>query len=151
MEAFPMPLNEIAAREFTHVFKLTWDDDLDVAATTTTVQLISVAAGDQVVEAAYYLETQFSTPGDRTGLDVNVGDGSDVDRIINSSLTLASQVVYYAENPPLRHVYTAADTVDAHFLLTGGTTGNLEDLTAGLLWIGLKIVELSDLKQDSRG
>lgn len=150
MNIFPLPMNEFAERGFTHVFKLTWDDDMNVAAVTTTIALYSAGIGVAIYDAILHVDEEFSVPGDRTTLLITVGDGDDVDRYLTSTQTLATQVAYTLGTGTKR-IYNAADTVDAVLTLSGGASGNLEDLTTGVIWIGLHIVDGTKIKQDSRG
>jgi hypothetical protein len=140
---------------YTHCFQLKAVTDVNTAGLTQTVTLLSgLIAGDAVTAGAFYLPTAF-TGGAGTNLSLEVGydvaagtddpDGIFAGSEINSAATevlagLADGADMIGNFTGKAFVETASIT--ALFTAVGA---NLSTLTAGEVWIFLRIVRLSQL------
>jgi len=136
----------------THRLTITWEDVITFTSGTATPVIPASGTnppGLMVENVFFYLETPFDG-GSTTGLTFQLGDGGDVDRLINNQAGTGVQVhldgtevLYYREtNASIGngYVYTAADTIDAIFTVAGAA---ITALTAGKLHVFLRLVELA--------
>jgi hypothetical protein len=150
-----MKTNELTSVEerssgFTHMFKVFAVTDVNAAATTQTINLLTnVALGDYVTAAAFYLKVPF-TGGAGTNTLLEVGDVADADGFLAGSevnsagteiLAGDGDGAYFAT---LRtgKAYVGAETITCLFTNTGA---NLSTLTAGEVWIFIRLIRMAKL------
>ncbi len=114
----------------------------DAAATTDTAELLAATAARVVLIAKLVLRTQFTLPGDRTGLTVTLGeDGGDVDDIVVAGAMNLSSDAVGTEYKARGAVWDAQGesigilnrVIDLTATLSGGATGNHDDMSVGSL------------------
>lgn len=138
---------------WTHQFKIPYGD-LSAAATTKTVDLLTLEVGDLVRNAAFYLPTAFVGPS-VTNLSLEVGwnaatGSDDPDGLLNDYelAGVATEILAGDANgaafATLRNGYAAQEAVTIGALFTA-TGANLSVLTAGEVWIYLNVSKLSKL------
>lgn len=128
------------------------DADLTAAATTQTIEAISLPAAAVVTQVAFYLDEEFDG-GATSELTIQVGDGSDANGYITAQsvhadatsvttgivdgayLTVGTDV-----NTGNAKQYASADTVDVLFTATGA---NVSVLTAGKLRVIVSYLDIA--------
>lgn len=128
------------------------DADLTAAATTQTIEAISLPAAAVVTQVAFYLDEEFDG-GATSELTIQVGDGSDPNGYITAQsvhadatsvttgivdgayLTVGTDV-----NTGNAKQYAAADTIDVLFTATGA---NVSVLTAGKLRVIVSYLDIA--------
>ena len=149
MTAYELPANTKAATGYTHKVVLTHTDLTTATANTAqTIELLSVAAGDVVTDAAVKVVTAFSDASDTAynTTTLIVGDDGTTNRFVTSqelNVNAAAEVLYKAGTNTAPHAYTAANTVDAVF--GSMAAKSLSDIDAGEVHIYLGINRLTDL------
>jgi hypothetical protein len=150
MQVFELNSAERDNGGFTHHIVIDAAGDLTqtTANTAQVLELISVKAGDALLNAATHLETKFQDASDAAfnTTPLTVGDGSDADRAINSQeLNVNGTEVVFAANDPakLPYVFTADDTIDATFGSMAAKA--LNDIDTGKLHVYLRIARLPRL------
>ena len=97
--------------------------ELSVAATNTTTTMVNIPAG------AYVTKVMLYAPNTVANCSINVGDGDDTDRYIDSITTMGTGDIAVAPN-----VATAADLssgeTGAHYYATADTIDIVEETTA---------------------
>jgi hypothetical protein len=161
MKIIPLSNEEAVRSGFTHKVVVAAADVI-AAGSGTALELFPVAPGDAVRLAGVRVTTPFVTnTADLVAL--TVGDGDDTDRFVAQIGVQASQTpnprtLYYMEGAiSSRHVYAAADTVDAIFTLTVENPPDppdpvaASDITAGEVEILLAVHNLKRLGDGRNG
>lgn len=138
----PTTYNEQARHGWTHEATIELTDFNDTAATSLTLAVFNVEAGDAVQDVAVQLVTSLDG-GATSATTITIGDGSDADAYVTAtSIHADATPKTYFQNggSGLPGVYTAADTVDVTFASTGG---NLSVLTQGEFKIKARITKIN--------
>lgn len=161
MKLIPLPAHTSAKCGFTHKVIVDYTDLTGHATAGTTSVILQIfpdvatktfPAGLAVLNCAMNLTTAFVAAGgdgDATNLALTVGDGGDVDRLLTSTevLAAATEVLFKAMGAVTApYAYVEADTLDAVFTISGGTTPLISDMTAGEVEIYLQLVDLNELE-----
>jgi hypothetical protein len=146
MNVYPLQLEQ--SGHFTHKVVLTHADLTETAANTAQViEMITVAAGDIVTDAAFIMTTSFTDASDAAfnTVAVTVGDGGSATRYLSSTETNSNgtEVFYKAGTLTAGNMYTVADTVDITF--NSMALKSLVDIDAGSLTILLKVVRAASI------
>ena len=146
--------NQASAAGFTHRFVVTHEDLTETAERTAQTLTVPVTAGQVVTNVSYKLVTAFSDSGGGDELDVEVGDGADLDGYLDNT----DGDIHTDQTPAsFGHglgalvaaggkLYNAADTIDFKFTpdRANNTTYNLAELNAGEIHFYLRILDLSE-------
>ena len=159
MDSISLQTTEERSSGFSHLWKIRYTDLNDTAALTKTLQLMGTAAngvavGDFVMAAAMYLRTAFVGTA-VTNLAIEVGydlaSGTDDPDAFLDSYELAgvaTEVLAADGNgavfATLRTGYAFQEAADIEALFTA-VGANLSALTAGEVWVFLRIVRLPKL------
>ncbi len=155
-----LPINQITTENFLTEFKSgtqslggfkvirqTYDKSstlFDAVAATDNVEILAATSARHVLAAKVVLDEQFSLNGDRTTLQVKMGEvGGTTDDIIPEAGNLASDAV--GTEYKTRGVLwdTAAETtifnrvIDVTSTVSGGSSGNLQSMSAGQISVYL--------------
>ena len=149
MEVYKLLNQERLGTGYTHRVKLTHADLTEATANTAqTIQILSVAIGDVVQDAAYKLVTKYEDASDNAFnvTSIVVGDGGSTSRYIPSKeLNVnGTEIVNWATSAAtntLPYAYLAADTIDVIF--TSMAAKALVDIDAGEVHIFLKVGKTS--------
>jgi len=147
MTITPLPLETSAASGFTHKVTITHADLTD-ADTSQTLAIYpesgSFAAGTCVTRVGYNLVTEFDDAEDAVSdMNLYVGDDGSTTRWVNGvEVSEKGTAVAYGISATA-NCYTAANTVDAIFITTGG---NLDTLDTGEVQIYLAVTDLNSLE-----
>ncbi len=129
--------------EITHA-----DLTTSVVSTAQTLQALTLAAGDVILDVAHILETAFQNTADAAFLacPFTVGDDGSATRFMSSTEinVNGTEILYKAGTQTAGYAYLVADTLDVIFTPTTGKA--LSDLDAGKLYLLVKIVNLAALK-----
>lgn len=142
MTVLPLSIPESVANGGAN-FKVTVGyGDFSAAGTTETLDLlatggaVNLPAGTRVKLVKVYTTTTFAGTS-LTALVVDVGDGSDADRLGDVCDILTNGAALPATITEVDHLYASADTVDGAFTSTGC---NLDSLTAGSVDFYFRII-----------
>ena len=143
METVNLGTVQERADGWTNFYRIVLADLSGTGATSLVVNLTTLAVGDYVRLAAYYLQTAF-TSGTITALKLDVGVNGAATTLINQAETLtatpaACAIWNGASADGGGYITTATKTLQAQFTATGG---NLTALTAGEVWIWIAISRL---------
>ena len=147
MTITPLPLETRAGLGFTHKVTITHADLTD-ADTSQTIAIFpesgTFPAGTVVTAAAYNLVTEFDDGEDAiSDMNLYIGDDGSTTRWVNAAeVSEKGTAVAFAASGTY-NCYTAANTVDAIFITTGG---NLDTLDTGEVQIYLAVSNLNDLE-----
>lgn len=143
MNVYPVAREEIG-NGYTHVVTIDFTDLNTTAGLTKTLEMLPatlVKVGTEIFCKGFYVETAFA--GCAT-LTLQVGDGNDTDRYLTAAVADLKTAGYKSVLQNLAttpFTYTAAaDSVDA---LVTATTDNLTALTAGKVYVFLRVVNLA--------
>lgn len=162
MKLIHLPAHTTATTGFTHKVIVNYTDLTGHSTAGTTSVILQIfpdtaaktfAAGLCVLNCALNLTVPFVTAGgdgDATGLVVTVGDGGVVNRLMTSTelLLAGTEILFKAMGAVTApYAYAEADTLDAVFTISGGTTPLISDCTAGQVEIYLAMCDLNDLEK----
>jgi hypothetical protein len=160
----PLPLETRAATGFTHKVKITYADLTLLAATSDTTVTIPIypepsaalvgvngPAGMCCRKAAVLLDTAFdASDASINSLLLEIGDGGSTARFFpQTEMAVDGTEVLYFESKAttMPYAYLVADTIDVKFTVAGGGSPTIDELTSGVLYIFLAIVNLNELKK----
>jgi hypothetical protein len=136
------------------VIKKTFDKDsalFDAAGTSDTAEVYAANADSMVMVAAIILDEAFTLNGDRTTLVVTLGDNdADADDVVVAgAMNLSSDTP--GDKYSTRGALWAADeapvitnrVIDATAVVSGGSAGNLADMTTGQITVVLVVLDWS--------
>ena len=147
MTIYPLSIEEIAAKGVTHVVTLTYAD-FSAAALTKTVDVLPAtlaAIGTEIFCKGFYVATAFAGCATAT---LKLGDGGDDDRYLTAALCHLKTAGYKSMLPTLAtQPFTLTSAGAAIQAIATATTDNLDQLSAGVVHLYLRVINLAKLIQ----